>query len=334
MADRHRCVCLAHCALSALCKHRCMTTPPSEVTVDEALVEALLAEQFPEFSALPVVRVAEGWDNVVFRLGAHLSVRMPRRAVAAWLIQNEFRWGGALVEGLTLPLDLAVPSHLGQPGCGYLWHWTIGPWFTGRNAHEAPLNDPIRAAGTLGTFLGLLHRRAPGDAPRSLCRGAPLADRDAAFREGIDSDAVHDSSEVDVAALAALWARAMLVPVFDDEPVWLHGDVHPLNLIVDRGELVAAIDLGDLCTGDPASDLAVGWMLFDADARAEFRKSVCQGAGVGDDPTADKWDALWCRGWGWALALGVGFANGDDKVRDIGFRTLHRAMSEPPEQLG
>lgn len=316
-----------------------MANPAAEVDIDVKLVKELLAEQFPDLADLAIERAAEGWDNVVFRLGAELSVRMPRREFAAYLVANEHRWGGELVEGLDLPLGVAVPTGLGRPGCGYRWPWTIGPWFQGQNAEVAPPTDPPMAAEVLGAFLALIHRPSPPDGPRSLWRGVPLADRGEGFRNGLALLAATDSvgdelAGIDVEALEAMWEQALHMPGLESDPMWLHGDVHPLNLIVDGGGLVAVIDLGDLCVGDPASDLAVGWMLFDAEAREVFRRAVCQGAGVGPDPTPDRWDALWCRGWGWALALGVAFANGDDRVRDIGIRTLHRAIAQPPMSVG
>jgi aminoglycoside phosphotransferase (APT) family kinase protein len=52
-------------------------------SVDKAAITAELAaglvrDQFPQWAGLPVRRVEPGgWDNVTFRLGADLSVRLP-----------------------------------------------------------------------------------------------------------------------------------------------------------------------------------------------------------------------------------------------------------------
>jgi aminoglycoside phosphotransferase (APT) family kinase protein len=51
----------------------------------------------------------------------------------------------------------------------------------------------------------------------------------------------------------------------------LHGDPHPLNLVVRDGQLAAVIDFGDLCAGDPASDLSAAWIVIPTDARDAFR---------------------------------------------------------------
>ena len=46
------------------------TKPAADVIVDPSLVGALLREQHPDLAHLVPVKVAEGWDNFVFRLGA------------------------------------------------------------------------------------------------------------------------------------------------------------------------------------------------------------------------------------------------------------------------
>ncbi|MER7151067.1 phosphotransferase [Streptomyces lydicus] len=51
----------------------------------------------------------------------------------------------------------------------------------------------------------------------------------------------------------------------------LHGDLHPANILVDRGRIRAVIDFGDITSGDPATDLSVAWMLFTAEQRVALR---------------------------------------------------------------
>lgn len=294
-----------------------------------AVVTDLVADQFPDLADRPVKLVAQGWDNHVFRLGDELYVRAPRRDSAAKLVVNEFRWGVRLIEGLDLPIHVSVPTLLGNPGRGYPWHWTIGPWIEGETAYVSPPRDNVQAAHVLGTCLARLHRLAPQDAPTNPYRGVSLAARDEAMRAGLGSP-IFDAHQR--AALTDLWDEALLIPTDECAPVWLHGDVHPLNLLVRDGELCALIDLGDVCAGDPASDLAVGWMLFEGDARRVFRDAACQV--IGDDDASPMLDCqLWHRAWGWALALGVAFANGDNKIKEIGLRTLQRAAADQAARI-
>ncbi|MBD2096549.1 hypothetical protein H6F90_15545 [Trichocoleus sp. FACHB-591] len=57
-------------------------TPDSEVEIDASLVHSLLVAQHPDLAHLPLHLVNAGWDNVMFRLGDQLSVRLPRRNIA------------------------------------------------------------------------------------------------------------------------------------------------------------------------------------------------------------------------------------------------------------
>lgn len=281
-----------------------MAAPAAEVEIDEALVRRLLEEQHPDLADLHLELLAEGWDNVIFRLGDELTVRLPRRELSAFLALHEQRWLPKLAAGLPLPVP--VPVRIGAPGGGYPWPWHVGPWLPGQPMEHAPPDDLDAAATLLGQFLAALHQPAPSDAPVNPYRGIPLRDRQERLHTGL----VDLGDTVDAAAVRRRWDSLVGTPPWEGPPVWLHGDVHPLNLLVHMGALAAVIDFGDICAGDPASDLAVAWMLFPEPARSAFRSAT----GV-DDHT-------WARGEGWALALGVAMANGDDRIAAIGLRTV------------
>src|SRR5882762_5710840 len=63
--------------------------PAAEVDVGPEVVRALLAEQHPDLADLDLVELAYGWDNAMYRLGDELTVRVPRRAMAAALVEHE-----------------------------------------------------------------------------------------------------------------------------------------------------------------------------------------------------------------------------------------------------
>src|SRR6187551_357583 len=100
--------------------------PAAEVDIDNELVRALLVQPAPELSSLPLELLANGWDNVLFRLGGDLVVRLPRRKVAAVLVDHEHRWLPELAP--RLPLPTPTPVHAGEPGEGYPWRWSVVPW--------------------------------------------------------------------------------------------------------------------------------------------------------------------------------------------------------------
>jgi aminoglycoside phosphotransferase (APT) family kinase protein len=80
-----------------------------------------------------------------------------------------------------------------------------------------------------------------------------------------------------------------------------------MNLLIGSGgDLTGVLDFGDLCAGDPASDLAAAWLTFDAPARVRFR-AQCNLSGRYDPAT-------WTRAWGWALGLSAVFALSSDNM--------------------
>jgi aminoglycoside phosphotransferase (APT) family kinase protein len=284
--------------------------PAAEVDVDTDLVAALLSAQRPDLVGETIRAVGSGWDNALFRVGADWSVRLPRRAVAVPLLLNELRWLPEIADGLPLPIP--VPTFAGVPACGYPWPWSIAPWLTGDTAESTPPANLEAAADALGAFLAALHRPAPPDAPENPFRGVPLPERHDRLEAGLaDIETAFDADQI-----RARWWQVRDTPAWAGPPVWLHGDVHPLNLLVERGRLSGVIDFGDLTAGDPASDLAVAWMMFTGGGRDRFR-------------TATRTDRdTWRRAYGWALALGVAFAGGDGPVRAIGLRTLGHALAD------
>lgn len=274
--------------------------PAAEVDVDEVLVRRLLEEQCPDLAHLPLTPLTFGWDNVILRLGEDLVVRLPRRAMAAPLVEHEQRWLPELADGGRLPLAVPVPLRCGRPSAavGYPWSWSVCPWLDGEIIARRPPDDPTAAAGALGAFVRALHEPAPDDAPANPYRGVPLAERDEVFRARVAALG-HD---VDGPALLHRWAGRVGVGRWTGPAVWLHGDLHPANLLVHDGRLHAVIDFGDLTSGDPASDLFVAWMLFDEPDRAVFREAA---GGVDDD--------TWARAEGWALLMAVSYlANSAD----------------------
>jgi aminoglycoside phosphotransferase (APT) family kinase protein len=263
------------------------TMPPAEVVIDEALVRALLTDQHPDLAGLDLEIVAEGWDNVVLRLGDTLGVRIPRRELAAELIESEQRW---LPEfGPSLPIPIPEPVRIGRPGLGYPWGWSVVPWFEGDTFARTPPDDLGTAARRLGEFVAALQRPVDG-LPLNPFRGRPLVEFDERIRQRIDAlDGATDQHRA-----LAVWDQALDAPQWDGPPMLLHGDLHPLNVIVGGGRITAIIDFGDITGGDPAADYIAPWLFFDQPER-EIMIEAMRAAGAVLD------DATWQRGRGAAL---------------------------------
>jgi aminoglycoside phosphotransferase (APT) family kinase protein len=292
--------------------------PPAEVDVSADLVRGLLAAQQPDLAHLPVRVLANGWDNLLCRLGDELVVRLPRRAQAATLIAHERRWLSVLAP--RLPLPIPAPVRVGEPGAGYPWHWSIVPFLPGHPAATVPPADGAAAAVALAEFLAALHTPADPAAPINPYRGVPLAVRGERFTEAIG----RLDGSIDSLAVTRAWASALAAPLWDGPAVWLHGDLHPANILVDRGRISAVIDFGDITAGDPASDLAVAWMMLAADAHPAFRAAYARAS------THRVSEDLWARAEGWALALALVFlaySADNPMMARIGERTLAAVLS-------
>jgi aminoglycoside phosphotransferase (APT) family kinase protein len=291
--------------------------PAAEVEVSADLVRRLLADQHPDLARLPVEFLANGWDNELYRVGDELVARLPRRALGAQIITNEQRWLPGLAP--RLPLPIPYPERTGVPGCGYPYSWSVVPYLPGVPAAQASSFDPARAAAAVGGFLGVLHVPAPADAPANPFRGVPLAERAGTFAANLTLI----GGQVDRHAVLRAWDAALAAPRYDGPPVWLHGDLHPANILVNDGQVSGVIDFGDITAGDPASDLSVAWMLLPLDWHASFW-SAYQAAGGRVD------DALRVRARGWALNLAIVFlAHSEDNpvLRDVGRGTLRTVLA-------
>jgi aminoglycoside phosphotransferase (APT) family kinase protein len=292
--------------------------PAADVDITPSLVRLLLEEQHPELADLPLVDSGNGWDNKVYRLGDGLAVRLPRRSAAASLVEHEQRWLPELAP--RLPVAIPIPIRTGRPGCGYPWAWSITPWFEGTSAVSSPLRDPHTAAVELAAFVSALHLPAPHDAPRNPFRGVPLANR----TPSIDERVAQLDGIVDSVAVMRIWDAALHARKWSGPPVWIHGDLHPANLLVVDAHITAVLDFGDLTAGDPATDLSVAWLLLPSPARATFREATREMGEAIDDDT-------WTRARGWALLFGLIFlssSRNDEVMRAMGRRTLDRVLAD------
>jgi aminoglycoside phosphotransferase (APT) family kinase protein len=290
--------------------------PKAEVDVTLDLVRKLLDDQHPDLAGQPIETLANGWDNVIFRLGDDLLIRLPRRELAARLVLHEQRWLPVLAPRLPPEIKIPAPVRVGRPTRDYPWSWSITPFLPGQVAARTPPADPVKAARSLGSFLRKLHFPAPADAPRNRVRGVPLAERDETVMSNIDIL----RGVIDEAAVTAEWETARDTQDWEGPPVWLHGDLHPANMLVHDGRLSAVIDFGDITSGDPATDLSAAWMLFPDPAHREVFWATYANAG----------DQTKARAKGWALAFALVYqAHSADNplMAGIGRRVLSAVLN-------
>jgi aminoglycoside phosphotransferase (APT) family kinase protein len=226
--------------------------------IDESLVRSLLNEQHPDLAVLDLRLVDGGWDNQQWRLGDELAVRMPRTPRAPDLLRIEQRWLPELAP--RLPLPIPTPVRIGEPSELFPRTWTIATWVPGEPADRAPISE---YDDSLAGFLTALHVEAPADAPTNPTRGNPLTS------DGIDQWFPYAPADV-ATEVRDIWEAAVSAPDWEGPPLWVHGDLHPANVVTSNGALTGVIDFGDVFAGDPAIDLAAAWVLLPAGSAARF----------------------------------------------------------------
>ncbi|MFD2077492.1 Predicted kinase, aminoglycoside phosphotransferase (APT) family [Actinopolymorpha cephalotaxi] len=290
-----------------------------ELRFEQDLVRALLRDQHPDLADLELRDVNGGWDNQQWRLGEGLAVRLPRTERAPGLLLTEQTWLPSLTE--RLPLPTPAPVRIGKASSLFEHTWTIARWVEGEPADHSPVTRS-EAAEVLAGFLRALHHRAPADAPTNDSRGISLAGMQ------VDVDGWEELVGDYADAAREVWKRAVAAPASVGARLWLHGDLHPANVIVRDGMLAGVIDFGDMCAGDPATDLSAAWILLPAGTESRFFDAYEQ---------ADEATIARARGWAVLRALGLirigrdgrlGLPGGKPTWEPAGYATLERVLAE------
>jgi aminoglycoside phosphotransferase (APT) family kinase protein len=292
----------------------------AELRYEQDLVRALLRDQHPDLADLELRDVDGGWDNQQWRLGDELGVRLPRTERAPTLLHTEQTWLPMLAE--RLPLPVPTPVRTGVPSSLFAHTWSITHWVDGDPADHAPITD-IDATEALAEFLRALHDEAPAEAPANPTRGIPLD----GVRDGVENGFGILDGHPNADGAREVWEKAVAAPDWNDTPRWLHGDLHPANVIGRDGMLTGVIDFGELCAGDPATDLSAAWVLLPAGAADRFFAAY----GQADDATISR-----ARGWAVMRALGLlwvgkngrlGLPGGKPTWEPAGHATLDRLLA-------
>lgn len=263
-----------------------------QVTIDEETARSLIQQQFPDYQQLPIRYFhSTGTDHAIYRLGDEMYLRMPLTHDAQLQLKKEVRWLPHLVS--KLPLSIPVPLEKGEPNKEFPHQWGIYTWLEGKNPIRIEMEDINESARTLAKFIRALHKIDPTNGPRpgkhNFFRGVPLIQRDAETRLAIKSL----GDQIDLALVEKTWDDALNAPVWDSDPVWIHGDIHAANLLAKDGRITSVIDFGGLGVGDPACDLLVAWWFLTAESRMIFREELLVD------------EATWRRGRGWALSMAL-----------------------------
>ncbi|MFI9629133.1 aminoglycoside phosphotransferase family protein [Streptomyces sp. NPDC052042] len=266
-----------------------------EVAIDEALVGSLLEAQCPEWAGLPLSPAGAGTDNVMYRLGDELLIRLPRTAGGGRSVRKEQKWLPRLAP--LLPCPVPEPVHAGTPTDAFPHVWSVHRWIDGEEAGPDTVGDWAAFGADLAAVVRELHgvdlmgETRSGDL--NWYRGGGLRPCDSWVTEHLDDCRSTVGAELDIETLERLWRDALALPESSGAHVWLHGDLKPTNLLVREGRLHAVIDFGCLSIGLRDAEHAAVWDLPPR-ARQSYRDALDL-----DDPT-------WVRARAWAIAVAVG----------------------------
>ncbi len=271
-----------------------------EITAD--LVRKLILSQFPQWADLPIAPVERsGWDNRTFRLGQAMTVRMPSAERYAAQVSREQKWLPYLGRQLSIPVP--TPLAVGRPEFEYPWAWSIYRWLPGLSANSVHDLDLDCLATDLADFLVSLQAISaiggPTPGPANFFRGDSVLVYEAEVLSAIELIA----DRYDRKKLVAIWERTAQSN-WRKAPVWVHGDISPANLIIERGRLSSVIDFGQLAIGDPACDYAIAWTSLSQSGRQLFKDTL-----AADDET-------WLRGIAWAFWKALIVATGNTSTEE------------------
>ncbi|GAA2041844.1 aminoglycoside phosphotransferase family protein [Agromyces tropicus] len=271
-----------------------MPLHPDEFPIDADLAASVVRHERPEWADLPLMPAGGGTDNVMFRLGRDLLVRMPRTPGGVASLRKEREWMPRLAPGLRMRIP--EPVHAGPPSDAYPVEWSVYRWIEGAPPTTDTVDDWARFGADLAGFVAELHRIDLMGAERagdlSWYRGGGLREPESWMAPAFAASRPLVGDVLDLDRLEDWWREALALPDSSAPHVWLHGDLRPGNLLADGGRLAAVIDFGALSVGAPDAEHAAVWDLPPAARRAYWDALDL------DEPT-------WLRARGWAIGVAI-----------------------------
>lgn len=238
------------------------------VKITKEVVEKLIKDQFPKWAYLDIKPVEKsGHDNRTFHLGDEMTIRLPSGEDYVAQIEKEIQWLPKLKPFITL--QISSPIAKGKPNSEYPFPWSINKYIEGETATYDKIHDLNKFAVDLGLFLKELHKIDTTDGPiagkHNFYRGGDLkiynSETEVALENLKDILPIEELHYIWIQAISSKW---------ENENVWIHGDIAPGNLLVKNGALCGVIDFGIMAVGDPSCDYAMAWTFFDKNIRKAF----------------------------------------------------------------
>ncbi|MGB0934552.1 MAG: aminoglycoside phosphotransferase family protein [Alphaproteobacteria bacterium] len=294
------------------------TLHKNETKLSIEIIRELLNDQFPDWADLSIKPLShQGTDNVMLKLGNDKIIRLPRTQRSEASLIKECLWLPIIGDRLSIQIPHIIGN--GQPSKEYPYQWAIVNFLQGSSPSDNNPLDLAQAAIDLSRVRKELQSVDTTDAP--LCsRKYPSIIHDAETSPLIPAL----SDTFDSAQITKLWEAALDLAPWQGNPVWLHGDIHTGNLLVQDGAITGIIDFGMSGIGDPACDLMVAWTLFTKDTRQIFHDAVAPD------------QATWNRAKAYALHFGIMaysyYKDRDPFVANIAKNTLGEVINDSSDE--
>lgn len=296
-----------------------MKMHPDQLHVDEAIVQQLVAAQFPQWRDEPVHRIVGGTVNAIFRIGENIAARFPLNPGDPSELSMELRNEATAMGELATVIQAPAPAHIahGAAGDEYPLPWSVQSWLPGTVATP---DSVARSALFTEDLVSLLRSlRAADTGGRRFAgrgRGGDLRDSD----EWMQTCLRESTELLPTGELRALWERLRTLPPSGPDRM-THGDLTPANLLVAGERLVGVLDGGGFGPADPALDLVSAWHLLDSEMRGVLRERL-------ELSTIE-----WWRGAAWAFQQAMGlvwyYRDSNPEMSALGRSTLSRILSDP-----
>lgn len=292
-----------------------------QIDISDEVARELIVSQFPEWAPLPVRRFeSRGTVNAIFRIGGEFAARFPLRAADPVAMLRDLEEEAQAIAEFSRHSPVSAPSPvcIGSPGATYPLPWSVQTWLPGTTALD---NDPSRSlefARDLAALVAAL--RLVSTAGRSFkgCgRGGDLHGHD----EWVEASIRQVGPQFVKSQLAELWNYFRDLPRTSQDAM-THGDLTPLNILADRGQLVGILDCGGFGPADPSLDVIAGWHLLDDGPREVFRSEL----------NCDELE--WERSKAWTFEQSLGavcyYVDSNPAMYNMGCRSLRRILDNTP----
>ncbi|SDN99564.1 phosphotransferase family protein [Alkalicoccus daliensis] len=213
---------------------------------------------FPELKPISIEHAGTGFDTTVYRVNKELVFRFPRQEKGLHAMENENKVLTYLQKNFfSSPYEVPAPLFYGQQE-GEDFPFVGFSFVSGKElAEEHDVNLLSKEVNNLAAFLSSLHQLPAAEMsliPDELKRLSSQKRKPMLEEIFTEIASICDKSTID---MAHFYLKEIPEWENPESTHFVHGDLHPKNIIAAENRISGIIDWGDAHFGHPASDLAL-----------------------------------------------------------------------------